>query len=526
MKKLLASMLAFFGVKEFKVDGKPGLTEDQRTEITSLLGEEKAKALETYITSGGEASESTDIGADAILGLADKHKKEVADFQAKLQAAEAEKVKLQKLVGTLSAEEEEDPKPEAGADALPEGKEGVPRIKGIKINAAHYAEVNHFINTGRMRDVEAAASTIDVNNLKEEFGTYLSQNQNNLEEVKALFSGFTSAKYFTSGMAITEWRATQPLITSISQQFKPVWTPSGKTTFEPLVIRNYRHKINFPVVPSDVLESYMLHMYDEGLSVDQMPITKYIWGQLVYPQLMQDIELRMIFKGKYVDAGVVTEGQAGSAPEDSMDGLETQLVDNLTNGNPKQFNYFDGAGFDYTTATDQEILTFMKDFTGWLAPLFRAQNMAIACSYEFWRRYKIAYKNVWGAGSGTTDPNFGGDRIDFSNQVLVPMDGMYGSPILFVTPGMNLKKIRHKNDVPNVINDVQRHNYEAKLFGEYWLGAGFAYGQGVFAYVPANYNPKALITSVYGAHTTYQQNKGTDPAKSVTDFGSSAGGGI
>ncbi|WP_100628702.1 hypothetical protein [Algoriphagus formosus] len=526
MEKLLASMLKYFGIKEFKVDEKPGLTEDQRAEIATLLGEEKAKSFEAYIQSGGKASESTDIGADVVLGLADKHKQEVADIQAKLATANAEKAKLQKLVSTLSAEEEEDLKPEVSAEDLPKGKANVPRIKGIKVTAAHYAEVNHFIKTGRMRDVEAAAKTIDVDNLKEEFGTYLSQNQNNLEEVKALFSGFSSAQYFTSGMAITEWRATQALITSVSQQFTNKWTPSGQTKFEPLTIKNYRHKINMPVIPSEVLESYMLHMYDEGLSVDQMPITKYIWGQLVFPQLMQDIELRMIFKGKFVDAGVVSEGQAGTAPENSMDGLETQLVDSLENGNPKRFKYFDGDGFDYTNCTDQEMLTFMQEYTGWLAPIFRSLNMSIACSYEFWRRYKIAYKNVWGAGSGTTDPNFGGDRIDFSNQVLVPMEGMYGSPILFATPGINLKKIRHKNDLPNVINDVQKQDYQAKLFGEYWLGAGFAYGEAVFAYVPSGYNPKALITSVYGAHTTYQQNKGTDPNKSITDFGSSGGGGI
>lgn len=526
MKKLLASMLAYFGVKEFQVDGKAGLTEDQRKEIASLLGEEKTKAFEAYVSSGGEASESTDIGADVVLGLADKHKKEVADYQAKLDTANAEKAKLQKLVTTLSAEEEPEPKIEAPTAELHKGKEGVARIKGIKVTAAHYAEVNHFIKTGRMRDVEAVAATIDVADLKEEFGTYLSQNQNNLEEVKALFSGFSSAKYFTSAMGATEWRATQALITSVSQQFKNKWTPSGQTKFVPLKIQNYRHKINMPVVPSEVLESYMLHMYDEGLSVDQMPITKYIWGQLVFPQLMQDIELRMIFKGKYVDAGVVAENSAGTPPEDSMDGLETQLVESLSNGNQSRFRYFDGEGFDYTTATDQEVLTFMIEFTAWLAPIFRSMAMNIACSYEFWRRYKIAYKNVWGAGSGTTDSNFGSDKIDFSNQVLVPMEGMYGSPILFATPGINMKKLRHKNEVPMVINDVQRINYEARLFGEYWLGTGFGYGEAVFAYVPSGYNPKALITSVYGAHTTYQQNKGTDPAKSITDFGSGDEGGI
>lgn len=520
-------MLALFQVKEFAIDGKPGLSEDQRKEMLALFDEGLVSKFEAYLT-GEESAQAaaTDIGADVVIGLADRHKKEVSAIQAKLDASEAAKLKLQGVVSRLSAEDEADPKVIPLNADVPKGKEGVARITGIKVNLAHYAEVNHFIATGRMRDVELAAQTIDVANLKEEFGTYLTQNQNNLEEVKALFSGFSSAQYFTSAMGTTEWRATQSLITSVSQQFKNKWTPSGKSQFIPLVIKNFRHKINLPIIPSEVLDSYMLHMYEEGLAIDQMPITKYIYQQLIFPQLMQDVELRMIFKGKYVDAGVVTAGQAGSAPEDSMDGIETQLVDQLTTGNAKKFNYYDGGAFSHETATDAEMLEFMQEFTGWLAPIFRSMNMAIACSYEFWRRYKIAYKNIWGAGSGTTDANFGGDRIDYSNQTLVPMEGMYGSPILFATPSANFKKLRHKNDIPQVVNDVQKQDYEARIFGEYWLSAGFAYGQAVFAHVPAGYDPKALITSVYGAHTTYQQNKGTDPAKSITDFGSSGGGGI
>ena len=517
-------MLKFFGVKEFAVDGKPGLTEDQRKEMLSLFDEDKVTKFEAYLKDGGEGAESTDIGADIVLGLADKHKKEAADLQAKLDSSNAEKVKLQKLVSDLSAEDEPEPVTTTPLNPALAGKADVPRVRGINTKLGHYEAVNQYIISGRASDIRAAAATINVDNLLDEFGTYLSQNGNNLEEVQALFNGFTSAKYFTSAMAITEWRATQPLITSVSQQFKPKWTPSGQTAFEPLAIRNRRHKINMPIVPSDVLESYMLYMYDERLAVDQMPITKYIWQKLVYPQLMQDVELRMMFKGKYVDAGVVNENDPGTSPEDSMDGLETILVEGLDGS--KNINYFDLGSFNILDPgnTDQEVLDFMQNFTGWLAPLFRQMNMAVGCSWEAWRRYRTAYKNKWGVGSGTENTNFGGDKIDFSNNLLVPMDGMYGSPILFTTPAQNLKKLKHQNDVPQVINDVQKVNYEVRLFGEYWLGTGFGFGEGVFAAAPTGYNPKAKITEVYGASTTYQQNKGANPDFTL-DTGAGSGSG-
>jgi hypothetical protein len=522
MKKMMSIILAFLGVPELgKVDGKPSLTEEQKALVEGAFGTEFTAKFAEYLNAGDSDTAASDVGVELVLGLNAQNQRQLEDLKRQLDTVNRDKATLQATVAKLSESPEPEPAVVALNPALPH-KEGVKTIKGIDASKPLYKEVNMFITTGRASDLRAVAATIDVEDLKTEFGTYLSQNNNNLDEVKALFQGFTSAKYFTSAMAITEWRATQALISSVSQQFKAKWTPSGQSTFRPLTIKNYRHKINMPIIPADVLESYMLHMYDEGMSVDQMPITRYIWQQLVLPQLLQDIELRMIFKGKYVDAGVVVEGAAGTAPEDSMDGIETILVDGLDG--TKNINYFDGSGFNFETATDAEVLGFVQDFTSWLAPVFRQQTMPIACSYEFWRRYKIAYKNVWGTGSGTTDPNFGGDRIDFSNNVLVPMDGMYGSPILFTTPSANLKKLRHINDVPNVINDVQRFNYEARLFGEYWLGGGFAYGEAVFAYVPAGYNPKALITSVYGAHTTIQQNKGANPDFTLTP--GSGGGGV
>ena len=267
-------------------------------------------------------------------------------------------------------------------------------------------------------------------------------------------------------------------------------------------------------------------MYRENLAVDQMPIFYYIWQKLIYPQLMQDIELRMIFKGKYeeLDWSGVTAGDAGQAPEKSMDGLETILATNRSGGNPDNIRFFDGDGFDYKTATDAEVLKFFSDFFKWMAPVFRTMPMNVGCSYELRMRYREAYKNKWGTGSGTQDHDYGSDRIDYSRHILTEMDGMYGSPILFATPKANMVKLRHINAPNKVINDVQKQDYEARIFGEYWMGVGFDYGEAVFAFCPKTYDPHAEITKVYGESTTYQQFKGTNPDMTASDFGSGSGG--
>ena len=67
--------------------------------------------------------------------------------------------------------------------------------------------------------------------------------------------------------------------------------------------------------------------------------------------------------------------------------------------------------------------------------------------------------------------------------------------------------LRHKNEVPNIINDVQKHDYEVRIYGEFWTGVGFAIAEGVFAFVPAGYDPKAQITASWGEFNDYNQYK-------------------
>lgn len=531
MNKILAMIASFLKIEAFeKKDGKAILTKEQRSTVEATFGKEFTEKFVDYLAKDASEEDQNqpnqELLADLVNGLiaAQQSNRTTLEASFNTQLTELQNTYTQKIEGltqqveTLANGPEEDPIPEM--DTTIPRAENKPAIMKVDMRRPHYEAVGHFLKTGRMAAVEAA--TIDVADLATEFGTYLSQNRNNLDEVKAIMQGFTSQSMFTSMMAITEWRAWQSLITSVSQQFTPKWTPSGQAKFRPLLIRNRRHKINYPIVPAEVLESYMMHMYDEGLAPDQMPITRYIWNQLVFPQLMQDIELRMIWKGKYVEKAwnTVNTGDAGDSPENSMDGVETILVDAKASGDTG-INFKNAGSFDYLTATDQEILAYVQDFVDWIAPLFRNKMMPIACSDEFYKRYKRAYKNVWGPGSDKSDQTqFGSDNIDFSKQYLQPVDGMYGSPILFATPKANMIKLRHKNDVPRVINDVQKQDYEVRLFGEYWLGVGFAYGEAVFASVPDGYDPKAEIVKVYDAHTTYQQNKG------IIGSDGSAGGGL
>lgn len=471
VKTMILTALGITSIAENK------LTAEQEEIIKKVYGD---AVLAKF--NAGLASEKPEEHASAVheamkAFFSGEAEQATTDLAAQLKASIAEGKKKDQLIAALMDSEEEVPKAEHDTFAFTP-KAGVGKVMTVMRKAAHYALVFGALATGSM--VSADAATIDVEQLRSEFGTYLSQNANNLQIHNQIFNGFTSAEYFRTVAATTEYRALQAQVNSVSQQFNAVWTPAGNTKFTPLTIKNYRHKINYAIVPADVLDSYLLYLYDEQVSPDQMPITKYIIQQLVYPKLMDDIELRMIFKGKYVEKA---DPNAPSSPEDSMDGIETQLIAEKASGTSKM-NFFNGS-IDWVTATDSEVVKFINDFADSVDDKLKIKK--IYTSKFVKKRYQRAYEALYGANNKVVGGLNKAAEVDFVDMDIVQLDGMSGSPIIFATTPGNLVKLRNRNTPPNVINDVQKINYEVRLFGEYWLGVGFEIAEFVFAYVPETY---------------------------------------
>ena len=508
-KKIKSLIFSALGITAL-ADNK--LTAEQEDTVKGVFGEDVLNKLKAALSAENPEKDVNGIHEAMKAFFAPEATEATNEVAEQLRAAQAENKRLRDLNAALMESPEDLPEAETGEF---KGKAGVPKVMNVMRKAAHYAAAFGFLASGSM--LSAQGKTIEVDALRQEFGTYLSQNQNNLEIVRQLFNGFTSSKYFKSVPAVTEYRALQSQINSVVQQFTPRWTPKGNTKFTPLTIKNRRHKINVPIIPAEVLDSYLFYLYDESLAPDQMPITKYIWEQLIYPQILDDIELRMIFKGKYEE---VADTDMPTDPEQGMDGVETILVDQKALGTASKIN-FSAQTIDWANATDQEVLTFFETFVDNLKPLYRNKRMNIYVAPEIYRRYQRAYKKIWGTNSGQSG-DFGTVQIDYSQNTLVALDGMTGSPIVFSTPFENMVKLRHKNEVPFVINDVQKHDYEVRLYGEFWLGVGFLIAEAVFAYVPNGYDPQASLSP------SNQFPDGTTPVDG-DDEGSasgSAGGGI
>ncbi|MGJ1419977.1 hypothetical protein ACR79T_10150 [Sphingobacterium spiritivorum] len=469
IKTLVLTVLGITTVAENK------LTAEQEATIKEAYGESVLEKFKAGLAAENPEDFAAEVHSAMKAFFAPEAEEATSEIADKLSKALAENKKKDQLIAALMESAEEAPKAETNEF---QGKAGVPKVMNVMRQAAHYALVFGALSTGAM--VEANAATIDVGKLQQEFGTYLSQGQNNLLIHKQIFNGFTSSEHFRTIAAITEYRALQAQINSVSQQFNAKWTPQGQAKFTPLTIKNYRHKINYPVVPADVLDSYLLYLYDEEVSPDQMPITKYIWHELVFPRLMDDIELRMAWKGKYVEK---TDPNASSTPEESMDGIETQLIAERQSG-ASRMNFFSQT-INWVTATDEQVVKFVEAFADFVDDKLKIKK--IYASKFIKKRYQRAYENVYSGGNKVVGGMNKQAEVDYVEMEITSIDGMDQSPIIFATTPGNMVKLRNKNTPPQVINDVQKHDYEVRLYGEYWLGVGFEIAEFVFAYVPATY---------------------------------------
>ncbi|GAA0885835.1 hypothetical protein GCM10009120_44340 [Sphingobacterium siyangense subsp. cladoniae] len=496
LKQTVSMILGMLGISAF-TDNK--MNDEQTEKVKGAFGEkftEKFKAAiadESQDEEGKETVHAEGLYESIKAHFAKETQDATASIAAQLATSIADGKKKDGMIALLKAESENDFIPKTQDSWI--GREGVAKVLTVARKAAHYAAVFLALNAG-MGTVTAGTKTIEVEQLKTEFGTYLSQRNQNLTITKQIFTGFTSASEFRTVPATTEYQAIQAQVNSVSQQFSAKWTPSGAAKFTPLVIKNRRHKINYSIIPADVLDSYVFYLYDETLAPDQMPITKYIWQELIFPKLLEDIEKRMIFKGKYVANSTTTK------PEDSMDGIEQILVTEKANAQSK-INFYDKT-INWATATDREVVDFINGFAEMVDDDLNVSK--IYASRQIKLRYQRAYDNLYKGQSGIVGGINKDASIDYVEMTIVALKGMAKSPIIFATSPGNMVKLRHKNEAPFVINDVQKVDYEVRLFGEYWLGVGFEIAELVYAYVPANYDPQAGMP----AHNLFPD--GTAPA--------------
>ncbi len=465
--------------------GRPELAvKDGKVELST---EERAKVLENYGQAFLEKLESVTLEDEDAFDLFD------AAVAAKTaEATAALTAQVQQLQGdVLELSREPEPQPQAQAPSRPLSAGEATRQFVLNMNAAHNRIVAQALaSTNPMVFAALDGGTLDVADLNAEFKIVMPTKAKLDLLAKRLYMGFNDSQHMTRIQSDRDFIASAAIFTEVSQQFTPKWTPKGTAKFTPIRIPYRRHKINVLIRPTDIIKSWLINLYEQGKTQAEMPITKYIIEEHILPKTLDDITLSMIGKGKFKEVSLagLTDGAAGSAAKDSMDGYETILVEGLTDEKCK-INYLRNAK-DYKTLTDQQLLDYVDSFVDNISGLF-AKTATVFCSEQFLTRYKRADFAVNGKYTGIET----GGTIRFTNFHLVALESMYNSPILFATPKENFVELVDYSKAESCINRIEESNYDVKVFGEYSLSVGFKIAEAVFAAVPTGYTPSESILS-------------------------------
>jgi hypothetical protein len=467
--KIMTAALSLLGLQSFALkEGKLELSEEQKTKLADSFGDKFASALETHLNTPGASNESEMSTADYDALKAHFLGEVKANLQQEHQAA------IEKMNNTIAAQKAViaalAAKPEDDVQGLNlEGAATIPTFKPNMTLAHNRAW------TAAQNDMAIATDpTIEITDLKSEFGVYIGGQRKDI--IKKLTQPTETQAFMTSVLTDdTEWHASQASISSVVQQFAAAWTPLGAATFTPLTIKQRRHKINVPITPHEVIDSWLGHLSDESLTPKDMPITRYIINELIVPKALEDRELLLVGKGVF-DAITVkpTTGTAGQATGKSMDGLMTILRKEYEKGSSSAVNFV-----KLGVITSANVVDKMKAFKNAMPEVLQSKRMDALCSRSLYALYKDAYQTLF---PNTKNSDAANDTIDFSLIKLNPVASLSGLYSFFVTPKDNLIRLRARNDGASRIY-MQELDYDVKVFAEWRESVGFAISEAIVAYI-------------------------------------------
>jgi len=326
------------------------------------------------------------------------------------------------------------------------------------------------VNTKRTSSL--GTSDITFTEIMDQWGEfYINQGQNmaNLYH-KVLAKRETEALLTPMVTEDTVLRDVNVEMAEVLQGFQPNWTPKATMTFKPVEIPLYEMKVDQDLKSSDLHKltmSYLGFMRGSDNDPAQWPILRYYLERL-FDRLNNDIEMKAIYKGIYIEPTTNTPGPAINA----MNGLE-YLV-----------NYWIDAGRTSTIATgalSADPATFVgqvNDFIDGVDELYWDVDMKLMMSKVNYKKYCRGYLDLFHQDYAVNARANGG-AIDLSNQKIVGVNSMFGSDKLIMTPKDNVV-CANKNPGNEAIVRIESEKRNVHVFTSFFKGVGFILPEIIF----------------------------------------------
>ena len=525
-KMVAGWVMSVLGIQNFAKDndGKLFLTPEQEQQLSEKYGQVFVNGFKADMVKYQD-EDVQPLTAQERLEL-DASRQETARLKAQVETMKQAESDFKATIAKL---EKQAADPQGQAVTVSEFEKAAIKA-GVDLSLRHNRYLVDYMQ-GKVQAAYSGDSTIDTQELKKEFGKYVASNR--LEILKGLFGQTESTQYMSTIITDkTEVRANQAsIIGSVLQQFVPVWTPSGKAKFTPLTIKNFKCKINVPIIPSDIMEDILGYMYDEQASqLQSMPVVRYILFQLIFPKLDEERELALA-QGEYVENEPDGNGDyTASTPMQTMDGYLTQIVKKFV-ADYEQADVTKLSGIRWLQKgvqidpAEKNVRTVIDAAVKEVAdkyPLYAKKAMKVhidpVLADAYRREYLEEYK--WLKNQDGTHKN----DIDFSNFTFAECEGMRGTGCFFITPKENFKHLMSHNP-QNVTLRFQEQDYMVKVFGEWWEGVGFWMAEALFAYVSPEFADVEPIVPDNSTSGNENQGSGESQGSGTTQQGESQGSG-
>lgn len=306
-----------------------------------------------------------------------------------------------------------------------------------------------------------AGETISIDDVKKELDTFLAHNPNlisaSLNKAEITLDKHTKPLTKVKG----KYPQAHTLLSDVVQGFSNEWQEMGALQIEHKILTDYHQKVNFPIIPSEILHSYFAELYAEDKDMKEMPISKYIIENELLPKVIDNLQTLSI-SGEYDPARTNEFGY-------SMNGIETILTNMTKRGAeaPKHPAF----EIPVNAFTDSNII---DEITAWERKLPRKLKRKIKkvfMSENNFERYVLAYEDQFGQNK------FQGDvmKTRLGKREIVVLEGME-SDVIFGTTENNFRRLFDVFDKPRV-TDVQKQDYKLKIFMEWWKGYDFLINQ-------------------------------------------------
>lgn len=283
---------------------------------------------------------------------------------------------------------------------------------------------------------------------------------------KADFARATSVSIDAHCKKVTKIKGTYQVLDSVMshvvQGFKPQWQELGAFSVRDKELKNYHQKVNFPIIPAEVLSTALADLYEEDKPITDKMICKIIIDWLL-TQVTDDLELLSWI-------GDRTGGTADGAFGYSLNGWNKIVDLALANTNRPVFR------IPLDAITDLNIYAQILAFERGLPKILKNKIQKIHMSENNLERYEIAYREKFNQSPKYDEKD--NTRSPLRKRALIGHTNMADDKIFATIEGVMLNLI-DVIDNPPKITSIQVQDYKVKIFMEFWKGYDFLMNEAV-----------------------------------------------